>query len=126
MSEPRDFGKHHNEILAVLSIMQETWQRMDPKSNVALYPASYHETFLDMACAVVGDRYPGEVVLPMRAHDPLERPAEWQWGARLVDAKTAYAVADSEEAAMEFVRRLGGDLAEVVRRRPAGAWERTS
>jgi hypothetical protein len=125
MSEPRDFGKHHNEILAVLSIMQETWARMDPKSNVALYPASYHETFLDMARAVVGDRYPGEVVLPTRARDPLERPAEWEYGVRVNEGVSAV-VAESEQAARDWAARIGDDLTEVVRRRPAGAWERAS
>jgi len=38
------------------TLLLETWQKNDPKSGVAKYPASYMETFLDMARAVIDSR----------------------------------------------------------------------
>jgi hypothetical protein len=122
MSEPRHFGAHHGEILSVFETLRATWQRMDPKSGVALYPASYHETFLDMARAVVGDRYPGEVELPTRARDPLEREdSRWEYGVT-AGPEFANVSAGTLDHAKELSARMQGTVS-IIRRRPASEWE---
>ena len=46
----------HAEAGEIAALLLKTWQANDPKSGVALHPASYMETFLDMARAVVDER----------------------------------------------------------------------
>lgn len=56
MSIQRRF-EFHDEVLALHKLLTETWAEHDPNSNVAKYPASYSETFLDMARAVTQAGY---------------------------------------------------------------------
>ena len=44
---------HHEHVVALLPILQTAWAKAEPNSPEALYPASYHESFLDMARAAV-------------------------------------------------------------------------
>jgi hypothetical protein len=55
----RHFGEHHDEIIDTFLTLKAAWEKAEPKSNIALYFASYHESFLDMARAVVAARYAG-------------------------------------------------------------------
>lgn len=44
------------EVNRIALLLKATWERVDPNSDVAKYPASYVATFADMARAVVEDR----------------------------------------------------------------------
>lgn len=44
---------HHEHVLALLPILQKAWAKAEPDSPATLYPAGYHESFLDMARAAV-------------------------------------------------------------------------
>lgn len=45
-----------DEINRLANLLFDTWKRVDPKSGVALYPASYMANFADMAGAIITDR----------------------------------------------------------------------
>lgn len=51
---------HHDEVIAMFELLKATWIREDPRSTVAVNFAAYHETFLDMARAVVEARHATE------------------------------------------------------------------
>lgn len=75
MTMSRYFGKHHGEVLATFNLLRETWSAVDKSSNVTLYPTSYHETFLDMARAVVAAKYPDDpdfhIIMPSVLVQPI-------------------------------------------------------
>lgn len=49
---------HVDEINRIARLLMEAWAKAEPNHGVTLYPCSYIATFVDMAKAVVEDRYP--------------------------------------------------------------------
>lgn len=48
-------SREQTEVDRIAQLLLDTWIKVDPKSNVALHPASYVATFADMARAVLED-----------------------------------------------------------------------
>ena len=48
------------EIDRIAKLLIDAWAKAEPDHRVTLYPTSYIATFVDMARAVVEDRFPGD------------------------------------------------------------------
>lgn len=115
---------HHEEVVATFELLKATWIANDPRSNVAQHFVSYHETFLDMARAVVNARYPepapsGSIThaedLAKVIHDVF---GSWEMASRSAEARTAAGIPNPD--------RERNNSRHIARAIIAAGWESPS